>query len=139
MNRRVVLLFEQNRTHWLLPSKSGNKKLQHFNDGQNVFDQAVKNEKRRYDNIWKVTTDHGDGCITGCLLDYQYFKENNQLFAVDLSKQALDAYPKVIRQISFTGNLERAGNPTVFFFLEEVKETVLFLFFLFLFFFYKEL
>ena len=45
--------------------------------------------------------------------------------AIDLSKQqALDADPRTIQQINFTGNLDRAGN-TMFFILEEAKETIL--------------
>ena len=45
------------------------------------------------------------------------------MIATDLSKQqALDADPKVIQQISFTGNLE--NNLSIFFIIEEVKETI---------------
>ena len=47
---------------------------------------------------------------------------------VDLSKQlALDADPKAIQQINFTGSLAREGiaNTTMFFIIEEAKETVL--------------
>ena len=34
----------------------------------------------------------GDDCTTGCLLDYQYFKDHYNLTAFDLSKQKeLDA------------------------------------------------
>ena len=45
---------------------------------------------------------------------------------VNLSKQeALDADPKAIQQISFTANLDRAGNTRIYFILQEVKETVL--------------
>ena len=48
------------------------------------------------------------------------------MIAVDLSKQqALDADPRAIQQINFTGNLDRAGNTRVYFILEEVKETIL--------------
>ena len=47
------------------------------------------------------------------------------MIAVDLSKQqALDADPKAIQQINFTANLDRAGNTTMFFIIEETKETV---------------
>ena len=47
------------------------------------------------------------------------------MIAVDLSKeQALDADPKVIQQINFTANLDRAGNTRFYFILEEAKETV---------------
>ena len=48
------------------------------------------------------------------------------LIAIDLSKkQALDADPKAVQQIYFTGNLEQAGNTTIFFFPKEVKEPIL--------------
>ena len=43
-----------------------------------------------------------------------------------LSKQqALDTDPRAIQQINFTANLDRAGNATMFFIIEEAKETVL--------------
>ena len=45
------------------------------------------------------------------------------MIAIDLSKlQALDTDPKAIQQINFTGNLDRAGNTTMFFFTEEAKK-----------------
>ena len=48
------------------------------------------------------------------------------MIAIDLSKQqALDADPRAIQQINFTANLDRAGNTTMFFIIEETKETVL--------------
>ena len=44
--------------------------------------------------------------------------------AIGLSKQqALDSDPKVIQQISFTGNLEQQS--TIFFIIEEAKENFL--------------
>ena len=44
----------------------------------------------------------------------------------DLSKQqALDADPKAVQQIDFTGNLVQPGNATMHFIFEEVKETIL--------------
>ena len=46
------------------------------------------------------------------------------MIATDLSKQqALDADPKSIQQINFTGNLDREGNTRFHFILEEAKET----------------
>ena len=46
------------------------------------------------------------------------------MIAVDLSKlEALDADPKSLQQINFTGNLEE--QPTIFFVTEEAKETIL--------------
>ena len=60
------------------------------------------------------------------MLDYPYFKENYKMIATDLSKQeGLDADPRAIQQISFTANLDRAGNTTMFFIIEEAKETAL--------------
>ena len=39
-------------------------------------------------------------------------------------QQALHAYPKAILHICFTGNLGQAGSTSMFFIIEEVKETV---------------
>ena len=48
------------------------------------------------------------------------------MIAIDLSKQqALDADPKAIQQINFIENLDREGNTTIFFIIEEVKKTIL--------------
>ena len=48
------------------------------------------------------------------------------MIAVDLCKQqALDADPKANQQISFTANLDTAGNTRIYFILAEAKETVL--------------
>ena len=57
---------------------------------------------------------------------YPYFKDSYKMIVVDLSKQqALDADPRAIQQISFTANLDAAGNTRIYFILEEVKETIL--------------
>ena len=48
------------------------------------------------------------------------------MIAIDLSKQQkLDADPKAIKQINFTGNLDRAEGSTMFLIINEAKETVL--------------
>ena len=48
------------------------------------------------------------------------------MIAIDLNKQqALDADPRAIQQINFTANLDRDGNTTMFFIIEEAKETAL--------------
>ena len=76
----------------------------------------------RYDSIRKIATGQGDDYKTGCLLDYNYFKNYCKMIAIDLSKQqALDADPKAIQQINFTGNL--AQQATIFFIIERVKKT----------------
>ena len=95
-------------------------------NGENFFDQPIKNNKITYDNISKIATGQGDDYTTGCLLDYPYIANTYKMIAVDLSKQqALDADPRAIQQINFTGNLDRAGNTRVYFILEEAKETIL--------------
>ena len=44
--------------------------------------------------------------------------------AIDLSKQqVLNADPRAIQQIKFIANLDRARNLTMFFIIEEAKET----------------
>ena len=45
---------------------------------------------------------------------------------MELSKQqALDVDPRAIQQINFIENLNRDGNTTMFFIIEEAKETIL--------------
>ena len=45
---------------------------------------------------------------TGSLLDYIFFSKCYKMMGIDLSKQqVLDADPKAIQQINFTGNLNR--------------------------------
>ena len=47
------------------------------------------------------------------------------MIAMDLSRQQeLDADPRAIQQTNFTANLDRAGNTTIFFIIEEAKETI---------------
>ena len=95
-------------------------------DGKNFFDQAINSVIKTYENIRKITIGQGYDYRTGCLLDYSYFKDHYKMIAIDLSKQqALDADPRAIQQINFTANLDRAGNTTMFFIIEEAKETVL--------------
>ena len=106
-----------------------NVEIKHYNimiNGENFFDQPIKNNKVTYENIRKIATGQGDGYTTGCLLDYPYFMDTYKMIAVDLSKQqALDADPRAIQQINFTANLDKAGNTRVYFILEEAKETIL--------------
>ena len=81
---------------------------------------------KTYENIRKIATGQGDDYTIGCLLGYRYLKENYMMIAIDLRKQqGVDADPRAIQQINFTGNLDRAGNTTMFFIYKEAKETVL--------------
>ena len=130
VNRLFVLAFEndaQRTSHskYYLP----NVEIKDYNimiNGENFFDQPIKNNKVTYENIKKVAAGQGDDYTTGCLIDYSYFADIYKIIAVDLSKQqALDADPRAIQQINFTSNLDRAGNTRVYCILEEAKETTL--------------
>ena len=94
-------------------------------DGRNFFDQLINNMNKTYENIREIATGKGGDYRTGCLLDYPYFKSYYKMIAVDLSKQQeLDADPRKIQQINFTANLDRDGNTTIFFIIEQEKETI---------------
>ena len=130
VNRLFVLAFEndtQRTSHsgYYLP----NVEIKNFSvmiNGENLFDQPIKNNKVTYENILKIATGQGDDYTTGCLLDYPYFKDSYKVIAVDLSKQqALDADPRAVQQINFTANLDRAGNARIYFILEGAKKTKL--------------
>ena len=52
----------------------------------------------------KLQIGQGVTYTTGCLLNHNYFEKYYKMIAIDLSKQqALDADPKAIQQINFTG------------------------------------
>ena len=130
VNRLFVLAFKNDNhrssaRRYNLPTVE----IKYYNimiNGENFFDQPIKNNKVTYENIRKIATGQGDDYTTGCLLDYPYFTDTYKMIAVDLSKQqALDADPRAIQQINFTANLDRAGNTRVYFILEEAKETIL--------------
>ena len=81
---------------------------------------------KTYENIRKIATGQGDDYTTGCLLDYSYFIDHYKMIAIDLNKQpALGTDPRAIQQINFTVDLDKDGNTTMFFIIEEVNETVL--------------
>ena len=130
VNRLFVLPFENDtqrisaKDYYLL-----NVEIKEYNimiNGENFFDQPVKDNKVTYENIRKNETGKGDDYTTGCLLDYPYFKDSYKMIAVDLSKQqALDADPRANQKINFTANLDRARNTRIYFIFEEAKETKL--------------
>ena len=92
-------------------------------DGRNFYDQPINDSIRKYYEIRKIATGKGDNYATGCLLDYDYFKKNYQLIAVDLSKQReLDAEPRASQQIEFIGMLKTRSN--IFTMSEKSKETI---------------
>ena len=47
------------------------------------------------------------------------------LIGIDLSNQKLDADPKAMQQINFTGNLTREEGARMYYIIKETKETVL--------------
>ena len=128
VNRLFVLAFEndaQRKVHsgYYLP----NVEIKNYNvmiNGENFFDQPIKDNEVTYENIRKVATGKGHNYTTGCFLAYTYFRDNYNMIAVDLNRQqALDPDPRKIQQISFTANLDIAGDTRVYFILEESKET----------------
>ena len=129
VNRLFILAFENDtqrtsHSHYYLP-KVEIKDYSIVINGENFFDQPIKNKKITYDNIRKIAAGYGDDYTTGWLLDYPYFIETYKMIAIDLSKQkAIDFDPKAIQQINVTGNVDRAGTTRVYFILEEAKETL---------------
>ena len=85
-------------------------------------DEPINYQIKMYNEIRKIAIGQGDDYTTGCLLDYQYFKDHYQLIAVDLSKQkALDVDSRTIQQIEFYRMLKT--NSQVFTVLEKSNET----------------
>ena len=82
-------------------------KIKNYNIGRNFYDQPINGSVKQYNEVRKVSTGQGDDCTIGCLLDFAYFEKNCRLIAADLSKQkALDADPRAIKQIIFTGKIK---------------------------------
>ena len=98
-------------------------------DGRNFYDQPINDSIKQYHEVRKVSTGQGDDYPTGCLLDFAYFEKNYRLIAVDLSKQkALDADPRAIQQIIFTGKIKSTVANTrviIYYILEQSEETTL--------------
>ena len=91
---------------------------------KNFYDQPINNMIRQDDEFRKIATGQGDDYTTGCLLDYQYFKDHYNLIAINLSKQKeLDADSRAIQQIEFYGMLKT--NSQVCTVLEKSKEATL--------------
>ena len=95
-------------------------------DGKNFFDQPKNSNLKTYDNIRKIYIGQGDDYTTCCLLDYSYFNNYCKMIPIDLIKQQIfDADLRVIQQINFTADLDRVGNTTMLFIIEEAKQNVL--------------
>ena len=79
VNRLFVISFE-NRNVWQSDKRCliSTVEVKDYNikiDGRNFFDQPVKNDLKTYDKVQKLRTGQGDDYLTGCLLDYPYFKK----------------------------------------------------------------
>ena len=93
-------------------------------DGRNLHDNPIESGIEKYRELKKVMIGKGEDYTTGSLLDYNCFKKQYKLVAVDLSKQKeLDANPRAIQQIEFKYML--GTNSTIYFILEKSKETIL--------------
>ena len=103
-------------------------KIKNYNieiDIRNFYDQSINDLIKQYEEVRKISTGQSNDYSTVCLLDYVYFKDDFRLITADLSKQkALDADPKAIQQIIFTGQVDDEAL-TVFYILEQSKETKL--------------
>ena len=76
--------------------------IKDYNAGTNFYDNNINSDIEKYTELKKVMVGKGDDYATGSLLDYDYFKKNYKLVAIDLSKQkGLDADPRAIQQIQF--------------------------------------
>ena len=93
-------------------------------DERNFYDNPIESDIEKYRELKKVMIGKGEDYTIGSLLDYNYFKKNYKLVAVDLSKQKeLDADPTAIQQIEFKYMLETIS--TIYWVLEKSKETIL--------------
>ena len=95
-NRLLVLSFERieednikkdyrdSFSHYYVP----NVQIKDFNvliDGKSFFDLPIKDGEEAYEKI--IDMSNNNNYRTGNLLDFAYYKENNELFTTDLSKQ----------------------------------------------------
>ena len=93
-------------------------------DGRNFYEELISDKVTKYEEVIKLTTGKGKDYITGCLLDYKYYKDPYSIIACDLSKQKeLIADPRIIQQIETVFMLKIASQ--VLTILERSKETVL--------------
>ena len=93
-------------------------------DSRNFYGQPISDQIKKYDEIRKIATGKGDNCTTGCLLDYQYFRDHYQLICCNLSQQKeLDPDETANQQTEFYGKL--GIDSQVCTVLEKSKETTL--------------
>ena len=69
----------------ILLTKSIIKNYNVIINGRKFYDQAIDSDIKQYKETRKVTTGQGEDFTAGCLLDYDYIKNNYRLIAADLS------------------------------------------------------
>ena len=93
VNRLFVLVYSNQvdnvkrhkaRTYYL--PKDVLKKYNVIINEKNFYDQPIDSDIYRYEEIRKLTTGNVEDYTTGCLLDYEYIKNNYRLIAIDLSR-----------------------------------------------------
>ena len=109
-----VLSFENDKDRKNTQKMFSSKSIIVMIDGQEFFDQAAETDRRTYYNIRKTATDQKGDCVSSCLFDYPYFKEQ-----MDLRIQLeLNADPEKYSKLK----QERDGNTRMFFIIEEAKK-----------------
>ena len=92
--------------------------------GRNFYDNSINSNIEKYTELKKVMIGKGDNYTTGSLLDYDYFRKNYKLVAIDLSRQKeSDADPRAIQQIEFKCKFDVES--MIYIILEKSKETIL--------------
>ena len=84
----------------------------------------IKNIEETYEKIIQITN-HSGYYTRGNLLDFDYFKEDHKLIAIDLSKQIELENKDIKQQINFIGNLESDNGTVMFFVIEKSEETII--------------
>ena len=128
VNRLFVLSFENedDRTSYYkyyMPSVE----IKDYNvliDGNAFFELPIKNIEKSYEKIIQIA-DHSGYYTRGNLVDYEYFKENYKLIAIDLSKQIELENEDIKQQINFIGNLDPDDGAVMFFIIEKSEETII--------------
>ena len=83
------------------------------------YDLPIKNEEEAYKKIIDMSN---NDYKTGNLLDFAYYKENQKVIAIDLTKQTKIKDPQ---QINFIGKIKGQDNGvTMFFIIERSEETI---------------
>ena len=95
-------------------------------DRKTIFDQPVKNDERKYNHIRKLKMVK-DIIIQLLICSIILF----EMKAIDLDKQQeadadTKAKKKKKKKKELTGNLDRAGNITMFFVIEELEKIILY-------------